>query len=401
MFLLSGSGGGGSQGVRRLTAKEVETWFDAWIVRTSASDVEQYDVFISHRWDWPPIYDKPFVRKLADLLAQFTIGDNPPRAILTFLDVDALEDGLNFQEAFVGGLVRSRVMVVVVSWAALDRMINLDPTREDNVLVEWLCAMRLLHLKRIHVMPVFFGKRTDANGVGGSFFEVDAITKTTVLQRLPDVVAEATLTKAVELMTKAGVWTSGSPVEPSAFGLSSLSVRAIVTAMTGQLGIQACDSKNPAELLRSCAVKITAILAKSTAAGATDVAGASGVVPNMATVRPFTPIGAAPSSGGDFASGGGMSPLAVLDVSGAMADQQIKSEEAMFQWLLTHTPGIVADAAHTYVKAFAGAKILTMPRLAKKIGKEPGFLLSLGVDEDDADDIVQAMRDERMLTAQQ
>ena len=31
------------------------------------------------------------------------------------------------------------------------------------------------------------------------------------------------------------------------------------------------------------------------------------------------------------------------------------------------------------------------------VGKEPGFLLSLGVDEDDADDIVQAMRDERML----
>ena len=85
--------------------------------------------------------------------------------------------------------------------------------------------------------------------------------------------------------------------------------------------------------------------------------------------------------------------MAVLDVSGAKADQQIKSEEAMFQWLLSHTPGIVANAAHTYVKAFAGAKILTMPRLAKRVEKEPGLLLSLGVDEYDADDIVQAMRD--------
>ena len=154
VFLLGGAGG--SQGVRRLTAKEVETWFGAWIVRTSASDVEQYDVFFSHRWDWPPIYDKPFVRKLADLLVQFTTGDNPRRAIFTFLDVDSLEDGLDFQEAFVGGSVRSHVMAVIVSFAALERMINLEPTREDNVLVEW---MRLLHLKRIHVMPVFFGKR--------------------------------------------------------------------------------------------------------------------------------------------------------------------------------------------------------------------------------------------------
>ena len=31
----------------------------------------------------------------------------------------------------------------------------------------------------------------------------------------------------------------------------------------------------------------------------------------------------------------------------------------------------------------------TMDRLAKRVGKEPGFLLSLEVDEDDADDIIQ------------
>ena len=263
---------GGSQGVRRLTATEVETGFAAWLVRTGASDVELYDLFFSHCWDWN---DKSFVRKLVDLLAQYTTGDNPPRAIVSFLDVDSLEDGLNLQEAFVCCLVRSRVMVVVVSWAAIARMMTHDSngkkttifTIEDNVLIEWLCSLRLWHLKRIHVMPVFFGKRTDANSVGGSFFEVDAATGTSMLERLADVEAKPSLAKAVQLMTKAGVWTSGSPVEPSAFGLTSLSVRAIVTAMTGQLGIPACDSKNPAELLRSCASKITGILAKSGSGG--------------------------------------------------------------------------------------------------------------------------------------
>ena len=264
VVFLSGGGSGGSQGVRRLTAEEVETRFDAWFVRTGASDVLLFDLFFSHRWDWN---DKSFVRKLVDLLAQYTTGDNPPRAIVSFLDVDSLEDGLNFQESFVGALVHTRLMVEVVSWAALERMKNPDPAGVDNVLVEWICALRLLHLKQIHVMPVFFGKRTDANGVGGNFFERDAATGMSMLQLLPDVVAEATLAKAVELMTKAEVWTSGSPVEPSAFGLSSLSVCAIVTAMTSQMGVQACDSKNPAELLRLCADKITAILAKGSAVG--------------------------------------------------------------------------------------------------------------------------------------
>ena len=286
--------GGGSQGVRRLTAVEVESLFDAWFVRTGASDVELYDLFFSHRWDWN---DKLFVRKLVDLLSQYTTGDNPPRAIISFLDINSLEMGLNFQEAFVVALVRSRAMVAVVSWAALARMMTHDAngnettifTREDNVLVEWLCALRMLHLKRIHVMPVFFGKRTFANGVGGSFFEMDAATGTSMLQRLPDVVAEPTVTRAVELMTKAGVWTSGSPVEPSAFGLSSLSVRAIVTAMTSQMGVQACDSKNPAELLRSSAAQITGILAKSTSA-----AGGGGGGGGSASVRPSlgcSPVG--------------------------------------------------------------------------------------------------------------
>ena len=99
--------------------------------------------------------------------------------------------------------------------------------------------------------------------------------------------------------------------------------------------------------------------------------------------------------GGGCGGGGGVSesPLSI-----AKANQQAKSEVAMFQWLLTHTPGIPADAAHTYAHAFAGAKILTMPRVAKKVAKEPGVLSSLGVEEDDADDIMQAMRDARLLT---
>ena len=196
-----------------------------------------------------------------------------------------------------------------------------------------------------------------------------------------NVVAEPSVAKAVELMTKAGVWTSGSPVEPSAFGLSSLSVRAIVTAMTSQMGVQACDSKNPLELLRLCAVNITAILAKGGSAAGMGVGG-GGVSSGMSTIADVNPSSSAAASsstgGGGSSTSGGMPPLALLDVSGAVADHQAKSEGAMFQWLLTHTASIHTDTFRTYAHAFYTAKMTTIDRVAKKVGKEPGVLLSLG-----------------------
>ena len=223
-----------------------------------------------------------------------------------------------------------------------------------------------------------------------------------------DMVAEPSVAKAVELMTKAEVWTSGSPVEPSAFGLSSLSVRAIVTAMTSQMGVQACDSKNPAELLRLCADKITGILAKGGAAGGGGGGGvASSAMSTIAAVNPSFPSPSSPAAasasggggGGDASASGGMSPIALLDVSGALADRQSQCEEAMYQWLFINTPGIHPDTSRTYAQGFYAAKMTTIERVAKKVGKEPGVLLSLGVEEDDAEDIVQAMRDASMLTA--
>ena len=56
---------------------------------------------------------------------------------------------------------------------------------------------------------------------------------------------------------------------------------------------------------------------------------------------------------------------------------------------LLYHPCIHATTSLAYSKCFYAAKMTTIDRLAKKIGKEPGFLLSLEVDEDDAEDIVQ------------
>ena len=89
---------------------------------------------------------------------------------------------------------------------------------------------------------------------------------------------------------------------------------------------------------------------------------------------------------------------AALDSSGALTDHQLKCEIAMCEWLLNHAPSIHPDTSLMYAKSFYTAKMTTIERLAKKISKESGFLLSLGVEEEDAEDMVQAMEHAQMLT---
>ena len=113
------------------------------------------------------------------------------------------------------------------------------------------------------------------------------------------------------------------------------------------------------------------------------------------------------SLGGNSTGGGGDSSIsnavpspvaAALHSSGALADHQVKCEIALCEWLLTHTPSIHPDTSLMYAKYFYTAKMTTIERLAKKIDKESGYLMSLGVEEEDADDIVQAMQKAQMLT---
>ena len=412
----------------KLGVTEVSDWFAVWLVQL-ATTMGPYDMFFSYRWN---DLDSLFTAMFVDHCQIYVIGEKNPRSLRFFLDNRSLEMGLDFQRSFVGALVQSTVVTMVVSHAALVRMTTHNSSEVDNLLLEWLCAKYCLERGIIRrILPVFFGRQSplDVTHLGGKFFEayVDGLTgeATTIMQRLSDqVIAHATVTKAVELLTAVGCWQTSSPTScsgmggsgtlppPSWFGLSSFSVRSIVQSITACNGIFARDHPTMYDLLCACGNTIKAIVTdtQQTDSSSTFVH----VAPSSPSPFPSSslahrglasPVGASlGGSGGGSAvnsssivvasaggGGGSMSPQAAVDVSAALADQQAKSEEAMFQWLLTHTPGIPADAAHTYAQAFANAKILTIPRLAKKIGNESGFLLSLGVEKDDAEDIVQAI----------
>ena len=67
---------------------------------------------------------------------------HPPCLLLLHQDNDrSLETmGLDFQRSFVGALVQSTVVTMVVSHAALVRMTTHNSSEVDNLLLEWLCA---------------------------------------------------------------------------------------------------------------------------------------------------------------------------------------------------------------------------------------------------------------------
>jgi hypothetical protein len=107
-----------------------------WLVSQQVFD--QYDIFLSYRWG---LEDSQLTQKLFDHLTLFTVTMYH-RSIIAFLDTYRLKDGSNFQKQFARALVHSTVVCPLVTPHALRRMENHDPTKEDNLVVEWLCAAR-------------------------------------------------------------------------------------------------------------------------------------------------------------------------------------------------------------------------------------------------------------------
>ena len=251
----------------KLGVAELAQCFPAWLVQTAGSK-GPYDIFVSYRWNE---HDSRFTTMFADHCQFYTIGEKDPRPLRIFLDNRSLEMGLDFQRSFVGALVQSTVVTMVVSNAALLRMTTHDPSAVDNLLLEWLCAKYCLERKIIRrILPVFFGRQSplDSAHLGLEFFEayVDVgvftspsahfVGQATIVQRLSDrVTADATVAKAVELLTAVECWHVPTPAatvnggsssgvnmgsslpHPSVFGLPSFSVRAIVQSIVACNGI--------------------------------------------------------------------------------------------------------------------------------------------------------------------
>ncbi|KAI9330898.1 hypothetical protein DFJ73DRAFT_963861 [Zopfochytrium polystomum] len=113
------------------------------------TDVYQFDCFISYR-----------VASEA-LLAQELRLHLMKRGLKVFLDQENLKDGENWQSGFVTGLKSSRVVLLLVSAAALDpRRVARSVSAVDNVLLEWETAMAASKWGFCSVLPIYVGSGT-------------------------------------------------------------------------------------------------------------------------------------------------------------------------------------------------------------------------------------------------
>ena len=77
-----------------------------------------------------------------------------------------------------------------------------------------------------------------------------------------------------------------------------------------------------------------------------------------------------------------------------LSDEVAKQErlDAMYQWILTHSPGVHPEHAMEYARAFYSAKMATIGRLGVNVSRDPVLLAALGVAVDDAAELLDALR---------
>lgn len=104
-----------------------------------------------------------FVNSLSNFLIA---SQGQPLAV--FYDVKSLEDGEQFDVAFMKAMCQTLVVTPFVTAEALKRMCAQNSLREvDNLLLEWWLALCLFHSKQGKVraiLPVFCGEVSHVSG---------------------------------------------------------------------------------------------------------------------------------------------------------------------------------------------------------------------------------------------
>ena len=118
-----------------------------------------YDAFISYRWNED---DGKISLELFHALLQHTVG-SVKRSAQVFYDEIRIRPSQHIQKTFGNALIKSTIVVPILSTAALQRMITHNPLYEDNVLIEWMLALECMqspiHSNLRGISPLMFGKR--------------------------------------------------------------------------------------------------------------------------------------------------------------------------------------------------------------------------------------------------
>jgi hypothetical protein len=138
----------------RMSAAEARKVFEKWVPPSTLRP--RYDVFLSYRWTGS--FDEDLTSSLFNNLSEDLVSSSG-REIHVFLDKRRLQDGRNFQDDFADALFVTSLPVIILSTAALQRMMLLKADSPiDNLLLEWTLIVELLHTKSINFcLPIIIG----------------------------------------------------------------------------------------------------------------------------------------------------------------------------------------------------------------------------------------------------
>ena len=204
-----------------------------------------YDYMLSYRWDK---FSKELVAKIFDYMTKYAVGGSQ-RQIRGFLDDKSLKVGINFQSSFATALMNSTIVVPILSSMALERMIKHDPTREDNVLIEWILAIEC-----------FASDQSRVERVIPIAFKLDEKTEKVLdfyglVQTLPETVPIESIRIA-----KNALLSHDPPITPRD-SVDSLTVRAIVDQIYKNKGVMFHELE-PSERVVHCSQTIYSALSE-------------------------------------------------------------------------------------------------------------------------------------------
>jgi GTPase SAR1 family protein len=210
----------------RLSASEAGTLFQRWV--PTAGLCETYDVFLSYRWTGS--FDEDLTLGLFNNISEDVLGSSG-REINVFLDKRRLQDGRNFQDDFADALLNTALPVVIMSTAALQRMVNINADSAiDNLLLEWTLIAELLQSKTIfNCLPIIIGtfnpSACSCAAVFSDFFNdsvaaADGSILYSGIDSLPDISVASIIHKVRDLLRQRNL--SESPA------LNSHTVRSVV-----------------------------------------------------------------------------------------------------------------------------------------------------------------------------
>ena len=215
----------------RLSSADARVLLQRWIPPAGLLDC--YDVFLSYRWTGS--FDEDLTLGLFNNLSDDLFG-SVGRQINVFLDKRRLQDGRNFQDDFADALLNTLLPVVILSTAALQRMVKLKADSPiDNLLLEWTLIVELLHSKTItHCLPIIIGAYNPssprcsdviedffaAGSVSGTFRAFLGESKYTGIDSLPNVSVTSIILKVRRILQQHQL--------PESSCLSSHIVRSVV-----------------------------------------------------------------------------------------------------------------------------------------------------------------------------